>query len=239
MILQQDSDVSHTADDPPFLTEATLRVTADTIPRGRQWTPSLSARQGIVAVACGLIGLAIIAAYVGRSGPGADPVVSLGDQQQPAAAVIVTEESEPSSTEPPPVATSSTSEAPTVTETTGEASLPPATTSTTEPATESTTTTSTTPPPNPPQARDDVAEAEEDEDEKIDVLGNDDPGDAPLDEDTLEIVGPPEHAEKYGVRDDHVHYKSDEGFEGVDTLTYRICDTAGQCSTAVLSVIVD
>ncbi|MGI9616562.1 MAG: sigma-70 family RNA polymerase sigma factor [Acidimicrobiales bacterium] len=102
-------------------------------------------------------------------------------------------------------------------------------------AASTTTSTSVT----SPLAVADVVEIEDDKDEKIEVLDNDSARGAPLDEDTLEIVTPPAHADKYRVHDDHIHFKSIKDFEGIDTLTYRICDTAKQCSTATVTIIVE
>ncbi len=75
------------------------------------------------------------------------------------------------------------------------------------------------------------------EKKSIKVLENDIEGANPLDKDTLRILVAPQHAVDYQVHDDHIHY--DAGVdEVVDTLVYEICDSAGLCDQATLTITV-
>ncbi len=126
---------------------------------------------------------------------------------------------------------------------TSTATVPPTSTTSGAPPTSPTTTapttsTATTLPSGAPVAGADTAVTEEDRDVRIFVLDNDDPGDAALDEDTLEIVAGPRHAERFRVHNDHLHYRSVEGYVGTDTLRYRICDAAGRCDEATVTITV-
>ena len=80
--------------------------------------------------------------------------------------------------------------------------------------------------------------AEEGHDENIKVLENDRPGNSPLDEDTLEIIGAPRHAQDYRVHNDHIHYKSVDDYEGTDRIVYRICNENGLCGTGTVRITV-
>jgi hypothetical protein len=81
---------------------------------------------------------------------------------------------------------------------------------------------------------------QEGKDANIDVLDNDDPGSAPFDEDTLTIIGPPAHSDPgdYRVHNDHIHYRSVDDYSGPDSITYRICNFDGLCSTATIWITV-
>lgn len=87
-------------------------------------------------------------------------------------------------------------------------------------------------------AVDDHVATGEGKEAKPKVLENDAPGDAPLDEGTLTITAGPSNARSYKVHDDHLHYKPADGFVGVDRIRYRICDDAGRCDTATVSITV-
>lgn len=124
--------------------------------------------------------------------------------------------------------------------------LPPtATPSTASPSTAPPTirsTTSTTAPTTTtwsgPLAVDDRVAVEEGKEAKPKVLDNDAPGDAELDEDTMSITAGPANASSYKVHGDHLHYKPADGFVGVDRIRYRICDSAGRCDTATVTITV-
>lgn len=81
--------------------------------------------------------------------------------------------------------------------------------------------------------------AEDDKDERIEVLSNDFPRVDAIDPDTLTIVTPPQHAASFRVHNDHIHYQSVRNYNGVDTIVYSICDTGGACSTATLTINVN
>lgn len=114
--------------------------------------------------------------------------------------------------------------------------------STATPSTRPTTSTSkpgtTTTRSSGPLAVDDYLAVEEGKEAKPKVLDNDAPGDASLDEGTLSIAAGPANAESYKVHNDHLHYKPADGFVGVDRIRYRICDDAGRCDTATVSIAV-
>lgn len=135
-----------------------------------------------------------------------------------------------SSTKPP----TTTTAAPATPTTEPTTTVAPTTTTTTAPTT--TTTTATTP-GSPFAVADDVT-VEEGKNIKINVLDNDDPGNSPFDEATLEIITDPLHADEFRVHDDHIHYKSVEDYEGPDSMEYRICNTNGLCHTAGITISV-
>lgn len=123
----------------------------------------------------------------------------------------------------------------------------PASTTTTVPASTTTTASSTTAKPSttvPPEdsdfAIDDEFELETGKKENLEVLDNDGDKDFldTLDEETLEIVSGPSHAntEEFRVHDDHVHYESIDGFVGTDAFRYRICTFDGACGIATVTI---
>ncbi len=142
-------------------------------------------------------------------------------------------------TDPQPIIATSAPEPPEAALITTSTTTPSTTTplTTTAPTTTAAPTTSNSPGPS---AVNDTAEVEEDDDEKIKVLKNDSPGPSgsAIDDDTLRIVQGPRHGTAR-VHDDHVRYQASEDYEGVDTLVYEICDEAGQCSTATVTITVD
>lgn len=87
-------------------------------------------------------------------------------------------------------------------------------------------------------AVDDHVTVDEGKETKPNVLDNDVPGDAALDEDTLTITVAPANAKSYKVHDDHLHYRPADDFVGVDQIGYRICDDAGRCDTATVTITV-
>ena len=72
-----------------------------------------------------------------------------------------------------------------------------------------------------------------DKNDHIDVLGNDAAGANPLV--TIEIVQAPLYAEAFGLHNGHIDYKAGPN-EVVDTLVYEICDSAGLCDQATLTI---
>ncbi|MEM7273382.1 MAG: HD domain-containing phosphohydrolase [Actinomycetota bacterium] len=114
----------------------------------------------------------------------------------------------------------------------------PSTTASTQGTTTTVASTTTDPPAIGPEANDDAVTVEEEQEAKIKVLSNDDAGDAPLDPSTLEIIDEPDHASSFRVRNGQIRYTSDEDFEGVDELRYRICDVDGLCDTAWVTITV-
>ncbi|GIU92358.1 MAG: hypothetical protein KatS3mg011_1264 [Acidimicrobiia bacterium] len=69
----------------------------------------------------------------------------------------------------------------------------------------------------------------------ISVVANDE---GPIDRTTLEIVsGPTQGGSAQAGSSGNVRYRAPEGWFGVDTFTYRICDsTRTYCDTAVVRV---
>lgn len=135
-------------------------------------------------------------------------------------------------TQPRPATTSPTTAPPTTAPTT---TAPPTTAPPTTAAPTSTVAPTTTE-PNPVTARSDFYEVESGKGEQFKILENDDPGLYDWDEDTLRIIGGPEHAAEVRVHNDHIHYESLEGFVGADVLRYWICNTAGQCDRGTVTI---
>jgi putative nucleotidyltransferase with HDIG domain len=109
----------------------------------------------------------------------------------------------------------------------------PATTTTTTP----TTTTPTTPPTTSPPALlgpavDDAVSAPSQGATVIDVLANDGGSDSP----TVAIVSDPLHGEVDVLGNGSIRYKPARGFVGDDQFEYSVCDPAGSCDTALVSV---
>ncbi len=141
-------------------------------------------------------------------------------------------------------APTTTTEAPTTAAPTsgGPTTAPPrtATTSTAIPTTTTTTAKPTTAPSttqaaNPNFAVGDAYQLESGDKANLRVLSND--GDQELlDPGTLEIIVAPSHAEKFGVRGNHIRYESDADHEGPDSLRYRICTIDGVCAAATVTI---
>lgn len=71
------------------------------------------------------------------------------------------------------------------------------------------------------------------------VVANDIAGSAPLSFPSLSIVVAPGHAAAVEVRSGgKIHYQPALLYLGADSLVYRICDTAGLCDTATVSITV-
>jgi hypothetical protein len=98
-----------------------------------------------------------------------------------------------------------------------------------------TTAPSTTQAPNPNFAVGDAYQLESGKNENLRVLEND--GDQELlVPSTLEIIAAPSHAEKFGVRGNHLHYESKADYAGPDSLRYRICTIDGTCAVASVAI---
>ncbi len=140
----------------------------------------------------------------------------------------------PTTTTTRPTTTTTT---PTITTTT----VPTTTTTTTVPTTTTTTTapTTTTTEATGPITASDFVSVKDDTDIRIDVLNNDSDRADPIDEATLTIITPPQHAASFRVHNEHLHYKSDKNYDGPDSIVYSICDTGGACSTATVFITVD
>ena len=63
----------------------------------------------------------------------------------------------------------------------------------------------------------------------------------PLDQSTLAILTLPEHDvdTEFRVHDNHVHYKTQAGYSGIDSFTYQVCNFSGFCDSAVVVIAVD
>ena len=90
-----------------------------------------------------------------------------------------------------------------------------------------------------PVATDDVANTAEESPVAIDVVANDGDVDGDLDPSTVAVTAGPAHGSVVvnpvsGV----VTYTPDADFHGTDAFTYRVCDAAANCATAVASVSV-
>lgn len=120
---------------------------------------------------------------------------------------------------------------------------PPARVTTPAPTTVITTTTTTTaPPPAPPPAQrvavDDVVTAPVKGGITIAVLANDHEPGGTLVPQSVSIVSQPLHGKAHPDKDGRVHYDPDPHYTGPDAFTYSVCDTAGRCFTAVVTLTV-
>ncbi len=88
-----------------------------------------------------------------------------------------------------------------------------------------------------PDAVDDGATVDEDDTVTIDVLTNDsDPEGGPL---TVTSAGPAGNGTVSVNPDGTIDYTPDPDWNGTDTFTYTVCDEAGNCSTATVTVTVN
>ena len=88
-----------------------------------------------------------------------------------------------------------------------------------------------------PDAVDDGATVDEDDTVTIDVLVNDsDPEGGPL---TVTSAGPAGNGTVSVNPDGTIDYTPDPDWNGTDTFTYTVCDEAGNCSTATVTVTVN
>lgn len=97
------------------------------------------------------------------------------------------------------------------------------------------------PPPNsPPNAKDDSATVAVRDPVSINVAANDSDPDGNLDKGSVTIVSWPSHGDIQNIHPEtgEVRYKSDSNYTGPDSFTYQICDYAGACDTATVSITV-
>ncbi|WP_143751811.1 Ig-like domain-containing protein, partial [Maribacter sp. 4U21] len=73
----------------------------------------------------------------------------------------------------------------------------------------------------------------------INVLGNDTDVDGTIDPSSLSIVGAPSNGTVTINPDGTLNYVPDPNFNGTDTFTYEVCDDAGDCQTATVTVTVE
>lgn len=106
--------------------------------------------------------------------------------------------------------------------------------------TTTTTQPTTTAAPNPPVAIADVYVVNSGASKDMFVLNNDSPGGLPFDLSTLNVTSSPSNAQSLSVNRSSgtVRYRSNTGFVGVDQFRYRICNSAGQCSSAWVTITV-
>ncbi len=89
-----------------------------------------------------------------------------------------------------------------------------------------------------PAAADDNADTTRDQAVTIAVLDNDVDIDGDLDETSLTVIVQPLFGSATVNVDHDVVYEPAPGFAGTDSLTYQICDLAGNCSAAVVTISV-
>jgi uncharacterized repeat protein (TIGR01451 family) len=91
----------------------------------------------------------------------------------------------------------------------------------------------------PPDATNDSASTQPGVPVLIDVLDNDVPGIDELDPTSVSIVSGPDHGElTVDPATGEITYTPDPGYTGPDSFTYEVCDTGGQCATAVVNITV-
>jgi hypothetical protein len=142
----------------------------------------------------------------------------------------------------PTLALADGSSAAVITQPTTSTTVPPTTTTvaSTTTTTVASTTTTTVAPEDLDFAIDDEYELETGKKKNLKVFEND--GDTDfidtIDEDTLEIISGPSHANmnEFRVHNDHVHYESIDGFVGTDEFRYRVCTFDGVCGIATVTI---
>src|SRR5207248_11252589 len=101
-----------------------------------------------------------------------------------------------------------------------------------------TTTTGTTMPDPALVAVDDVVVAAVKGAVRVDVLANDSEPGSTLVPRSVSIVVPPQHGKAKPNKDGRVHYEPAHGYAGPDSFRYSVCDTAGHCLTAEVTLTV-
>ncbi len=90
-----------------------------------------------------------------------------------------------------------------------------------------------------PLANDDSAATAQDNQVTIDVLANDSDSDGNLDPASLTISnGPANGAAQVNQATGHITYIPLPDFNGSDSFSYQVCDTAGACDTAMVAITV-
>jgi hypothetical protein len=87
-----------------------------------------------------------------------------------------------------------------------------------------------------PTAADDTAQTVEDQAVLINVLQNDRDPEGRLAADSLAVVIQPQHGQATPAGAGIFNYTPAANYSGTDTFSYQICDTAGQCAQAVVTV---
>ncbi len=96
-----------------------------------------------------------------------------------------------------------------------------------------------TPVADPPVATDDSASVSENGSAVVDVLANDTDPDGDLDPTTVTIVAGPSHGTvTVDPTSGRITYTPDRDYHGTDAFTYQVCDAAGSCATALVSVTI-
>jgi len=94
--------------------------------------------------------------------------------------------------------------------------------------------------PDPPVAVDDAVGVAEDGSVDINVPANDSDPDGDLDLTSVQVLTLPAHgAVTVDPVTGEITYEPDENYTGTDTFTYEICDVAGACDTATVTVDVN
>ena len=133
------------------------------------------------------------------------------------------------------------------------APMPPTTTTTTVPAVSTTTTTPVPTPTLPgkksdepdgsPAASNDTYFIAADQIVAMYVLENDSDPDGDLSGATLALVSGPAHAQRFSLAGDYFRYRSYPStsgqFSAEDSFVYELCDEAGNCDTATVSLFVE
>jgi VCBS repeat-containing protein len=93
---------------------------------------------------------------------------------------------------------------------------------------------------DPPVALDDAAAGIWGVDIDVDILTNDSDSDGAIDDTSVTITSPPSNGTVTVHADGTVTYVADDGFVGVDTFDYRVCDDGSptECATATVTVTV-
>lgn len=100
--------------------------------------------------------------------------------------------------------------------------------------------TTTTSPPLPPIAVADAYVVNQAKMAELAVLGNDVQGGLPWDFSTLRFSTAPAHAQSWSVNrsNNRLRYQSDALYLGADQFRYEICNSAGQCTSALVVLTV-
>jgi hypothetical protein len=197
-----------------------------------------SARPGVVrAVAAAVVlvaGAGLGALRLTPGDDGSDDVAFDVVDDSPAPSTTVVEPG--TSTTAPPVTLPATTAAPVTNP--GQPRAPLSPLPNPSPATTAPRATTTAPPPPPTTARPNrppVAVADQGQvrngSASVPVLNNDHDPDGNLNRGSVVVVSGPEHG-NVAVNDGVIDYIADSSYEGSDQLRYRVCDTAGACAQA-------
>ncbi|CAG0996743.1 Serine-aspartate repeat-containing protein D [Methanosarcinales archaeon] len=91
----------------------------------------------------------------------------------------------------------------------------------------------------PPVAVDDTVTTDEDILVTVNVTLNDNDPDGNLNVTSTIITSNPSHGNVVSIGDGKFTYSPNANFNGLDSFTYKICDTAGECDTATVTVNVN